>query len=314
MIDAGPVEWTVFWVALAVMLVADLVSGRDGARAADLRRAALWSGVWIGLALLFGVWVALRFGGEAGLTYLTAYTLEKSLSVDNLFVFALIFAQTGIPPALQQRALFWGIASALLMRAVLVGAGIYLLALFHWVIYVFAAFLVFTAVRMLRGEEKQRKRIEAACSVCTSWVARFIPMTPTLEGGRFLVRKDGRLTATPLLVALVLIEAADLAFAVDSIPAVLAVTRDPYLVYTSNVFALLGLRSLYFLLAGAMRGLRFLRAGLAVMLLFVAAKMILAEVIEISPGVSLAVIALIFTAAIVASRVFPEPALRSSAR
>ena len=286
------------------MLLVDFVTARGG-RTQTLRSAALWSSAWIGLGVGFGAWLWLRFGAEAGLTYLTAYTLEKSLSVDNLFVFALIFSQTGIAPPLQHRALFWGIAGALVMRAVMIGAGVYLLARFHWVIYPFAALLVFAALRMLRGEEKERKLAEATCALCSSWVARFIPISTVAEGSRFLVRKQGRLMATPLLVALVAIEATDLLFAVDSIPAVLAVTRDPFLVYTSNVFALLGLRSLYFVLAGVMQGLRFLRVGLAVMLLFAAAKMLLAGVIDIPPGVSLALVAGIFTVAIAASRLFP---------
>jgi tellurite resistance protein TerC len=307
MIAAGPVEWAVFWIAVVLVLVIDLALAHLDERAPTLRNAALWSGIWIGLGLLFGAWVAMRFGGDAGLAYLTAYALEKSLSVDNLFIFLLIFSQTGIPPALQRRALFWGIASALIMRAVLIGLGIYLLAQFHWVIYVFAAFLVFAAIRMLWSEERQRQFIESNCALCTGWVARVFPITPVAEGKRFLVRKGGRLTATPLLVALVMIEGADLVFALDSIPAVFAVTREPYLVYTSNVFALLGLRSLYFLLAGAMRRLRFLRIGLAVMLLFVAAKMLLAEAVEIPPAVSLAVVACIFVVSIVASRLLPGP-------
>jgi tellurite resistance protein TerC len=301
MIAAGSAEWAVFWGLVVVVLLVDLAVARTQA----VRGAALWSAAWIGLGLGFGAWVWLRFGGEAGLLYLTAYTLEKSLSVDNLFVFALIFQQTGIAPALQRRALFWGIAGALIMRAVMIGAGVYLLARFHWLIYPFAALLGYAAWRMLRGEEAERALAEATCALCSSWVGRLVPIHLTGEGGRFLVRKDGRLMATPLLVALIAIEATDLVFAVDSIPAVLAVTRDPFLVYTSNVFALLGLRSLYFVLAGVMRGLRFLRLGLAIMLLFAAAKMLLGGVLEIPPGVSLGVIAGILLAAIAASRLFP---------
>ncbi len=253
MVAAGPAEWAVFWTAVAVVLIVDIAVARAGGRTQTVRGAAVWSAAWIGLGLAFGAWVAVRFGGEAGLTYLTAYTLEKSLSVDNLFVFVLIFAQTGIPPALQHRALFWGIVGALIMRAVLIALGLYLLEQFHWVIYAFAALLVYAAVRTLRGDERQRKLVEASCSLCTSWIARFIPIAPVGKGARFLVREDGQLKATPLLVALVVIETSDLVFAIDSIPAVFAVTRDPFLVYTSNVFALLGLRSLYFVLAGAIR-------------------------------------------------------------
>ena len=298
---AGAADWAVFWGLVALVLVVDLAFARTHA----LRGAAIWSAAWIGLGLGFGAWVWLRFGGEAGLAYLTAYTLEKSLSIDNLFVFALIFQQTGIPPPLQRRALFWGIAGALLMRAVMIGAGVYLLARFHWLIYPFAVLLVYAAVRMLRGEEQQVRLAEATCALCSSWVGRVVPIHRAQEGSRFLVRKEGRLMATPLLVALIAIEATDLVFAVDSIPAVLAVTRDPFLVYTSNVFALLGLRSLYFVLAGVMRELRFLRPGLAVMLLFAAAKMVLGGLVEISPAVSLAVVGGILLLSVVASRLFP---------
>jgi tellurite resistance protein TerC len=304
MIDAGAAEWAVFWIAVVAALAGDAIAGRGVGT--SVRRAALWSGLWIVLSLLFGVWVTLRFGADAGLTYLTAYALEKSLSVDNLFLFALVFSQTGIPPALQHRALFWGVAGALLMRALLIAAGVWLLALFHWMTYAFAALLVLAALRMLFGAEKERKFVVATCAVCTSWLARFIPITPVLEGSRFLVRRDGRLVATPLLVALGLIESADLVFALDSIPAVFAVTTDPYLVYTSNVFALLGLRALYFVLAGAIRSLRFLRTGLAVMLLLIAAKMLAAGWIEVPPAATLAAIAIIFGLSILASRLFPE--------
>jgi tellurite resistance protein TerC len=301
---AGPLEWSVFWSAVVALLGVDFFAARRG-RVESVRTAAKWSTAWIALALAFGAWLWLRYGSDVGLAYLTAYTMEKSLSVDNLFVFTVLFAHTGIPPGLQRRALFWGVAGALAMRAVMIGLGVYLLAKFHWVIYPFAGLLAYSAVRMLRGEAPDREIAEATCSLCTSWVARFVPITPVLHGKRFLIRQNGRLTATPLLVALVALETADLVFAVDSIPAVLAVTRDPFLVYTSNVLALLGLRSLYFLLAGVIQGLRFLRVGLAVMLLFAAAKMLLSGVIEIPPGLSLALVAGIFLLAVVASRIFP---------
>ena len=305
MTTAGLVEWTVFWTVVGVALVADIVVARRGGRTPTTRNAALWSAAWIGLGLAFGACVALRLGADAGITYLTAYLLEKSLSVDNLFLFVLIFTQTGIPARLQHRALFWGIVGALIMRAILIALGIYLLERFHWIIYLFAGFLLFAAWRMLWGKEEEIKRIEASCALCTSWIGRFIPIMPVTTGNGFLIRKGGRLMATPLLVALIVIETTDLIFALDSIPAVFAVTRDPFLVYTSNVFALLGLRSLYFVLAGAIRDLRFLRTGLGIMLLFVAAKMLLGDLVEIPPVVSLAVVVFIFGVAIVASRVFP---------
>jgi tellurite resistance protein TerC len=310
---AGPLEWTVFWTLVGVVFVVDAVLARRGGREPTLRAAALWSAVWIGLGLLFGVGLAVRFGIDVGLTYLTAYTLEKSLSVDNLFLFILVFSQTGIPKPLQHRALFWGIAGALIMRAVLIGVGVFLLQRFQWVIYSFAALLLWAAARMLWGEETERRAVEASCALCTSWIARFFPITPVMVGSQFFVRSAGRWTATPLLVALVAIESVDVVLALDSIPAVFAVTRDPFLVYTSNVFALFGLRSLYFLLAGSISRLRFLRPGLAVMLLFVAAKMLLGEALEISPAVSLSVIGCIFAVAIAASKLIPDRAMQRSA-
>jgi tellurite resistance protein TerC len=286
---------------VAAALAVDLAVSRT----VTLRSAALWSAIWIGLGLLFGAWIALRLGSDAGITYLTAYVLEKSLSVDNLFVFILVFSLTGITPDLQRRALFWGIVGALIMRAALIVLGVELLERFHWAVYPLALLLAYAAVRMLRGEETQNRLAEQSCSLCTSWVARFIPIIPTLQGRRFFVRRDGRLMATPLLVALATIEATDLLFAIDSIPAVFAVTRDPFLVYTSNVFALLGLRSLYFLVAGAIRELRFLRVGLAVMLLLAAAKLVLGDTLEIPSLASLAIITGLLTASIVASLLFP---------
>lgn len=310
-------DWAIFWVVVAAALAVDLAI----AKKSTTRGAALWSAVWIGLGLAFGAFIWLRQGSEAGITYLTAYLLEKSLSVDNLFVFILIFSVTGIPAALQHRALFWGIVGALAMRAVLIGAGVELLQRFHWAVYPLAGLLAYAAVRMITGVEAQARYVEKGCAVCTSWVARIVPIEPRLQGSRFLVRRGGQLMATPLLVALAMIESTDLVFAVDSIPAVLAVTRDPFLVYTSNVFALLGLRSLYFLVSDAIRTLRFLRPGLALMLLLAAAKLIVGDAIHVPPLVSLAAIVVIFSVAIGASLIFPakeqplpKPAKRCSHR
>ena len=267
------------------------------------RRAALWSAVWLGLGLGFGAWIAHARGGEAAVIYLTAYFLEMSLSIDNLFIFILIFSLTGIPAGLQQRALFWGIFGAIAMRAVMILAGVELLERFHWMVYPLAGLLVYAAYRMLRGEEQ--RFVEKRCALCESWLARFVPIEPRLHGSRFVVRVNGRLMATTLLVALTVIETTDLVFAIDSIPAVFAVTRDPFLVYTSNIFALLGLRSLYFLLAGVIRELRFLKAGLAVMLLLAASKLALGEVLHVPPLVSLAAILVILTVSVAASLLFP---------
>jgi TerC family integral membrane protein len=204
--------------------------------------------------------------------------------------------------------LFWGIAGALAMRAGLIAVGVELLERLHWAIYPLAALLAYAAYRMLRGEERQTQLVEKGCALCTSWLARVMPIHPQLEGARFLVRKHGRWMATPMLVALAVIETTDLVFAVDSIPAVFAVTRDPFLVYSSNIFALLGLRSLYFLLAGVIRKLRFLRIGLALMLLLAAAKLALGSVVHVPPLVSLAAIVVIFSVSIAASLLFPGKA------
>jgi tellurite resistance protein TerC len=295
-------DWIVFWALIVIALAVDFAVSRNKSGA---RRAGLWSAIWIGLGVGFGGFIALRHGGDAGITYLTAYLLEKSLSVDNLFVFILIFSLTGIPAALQPRVLFWGIAGALAMRAGLIAVGVELLERLHWAIYPLAALLAYAAYRMLRGEERQTQLVEKGCALCTSWLARVMPIHPQLEGKRFLVRKDGRWMATPMLVALAVIESSDLVFAVDSIPAVFAVTRDPFLVYTSNIFALLGLRSLYFLLAGVIRKLRFLRIGLAVMLLLAATKLLVGDVVQVPPLASLAAIVLIFGVSIAASLLFP---------
>ena len=268
-------------------------------------RAALWSAFWIGLGLAFAAWIGFSRGNEAGITWLTAYLLEMSLSVDNLFVFILIFSLTGVPMELQSRALFWGIVGAIAMRAVMILAGIELLERFHWAVYPLAALLAYAAYRMLLGEEQQERFAAQQCALCETWLARVIPIEPRLHGSRFVVRINGRLMATPLLVALSVIETTDLLFAVDSIPAVFAVTRDPFLVYTSNIFALLGLRSLYFLLAGVIRRLRFLRVGLAAMLLLAAAKLAIGDLYHVPPLASLAAIVLIFSVSIAASLLFP---------
>ena len=287
-------------VIAAALAVDFLVARKSGSR-----RAGLWSAIWIGLGLAFGAFVAMRHGVDAGITYVTAYLLEESLSVDNLFVFILIFSLTGIPPDLQPRVLFWGIFGALVMRATLIAVGVQVLEHVHWAIYPLAALLAYAAYRMLRGGEQQAQRIEKGCVLCSSWLARLMPIHPELEGRKFVVRRDGRWMATPMLVALAVIETTDLVFAVDSIPAVFAVTRDPFIVYSSNIFALLGLRSLYFLLAGVIRELRFLRFGLAVMLLLAAAKLAVGDLYHVPPLASLAAIVVIFSVAIGASLLFP---------
>jgi tellurite resistance protein TerC len=297
-------HWAVFGAVVGAMLMVDIVVS-SRLRRSGLRTAALWSMGWTGLGLLFGVWLGFQFGRDVGVTYLAAYLLEESLSIDNLFVFALVFSQLQIPPARQRRVLFWGILTALLFRALMIGVGVYLIQRFQWVIYPFAVLLLFAAVRLIFGEEKERKLVVESCAVCSTWIARFIPVTGVIHGDRFFVREAGRRVATPLFIALVVIETTDIVFALDSIPAVLGITRDPYLVYTSNVFAMVGLRSLYFVLASLIERFRYLRLGLAVILAFVAAKMLLEEWLHVSATMSLAVIASILGAAMLASLIIP---------
>ena len=296
--------WALFASLVLAMLALDLGifrTARRGPKAVTFRSAAVWSAAWIGLGLGFGLIVLVMYGSGPALAYLTAYLLEKSLSVDNVFVFVLIFSELQIPLDQQRRVLYWGIFGALITRGLLIGAGIYLLERFHWVIYPFAVLIILAAVRVLWGREKERQLVVAACAVCGSWVSRIIPITPVLQGGRFWLREQGRLVATPLFVALVVIETTDVVFALDSIPAVFSVTRSPFLVYTSNIFAMLGLRSLYFLLARAVDRFRYLNFALATILAFVGGKMLLSEVVEVPTWTSLAVIAVALAVAITAS-------------
>jgi tellurite resistance protein TerC len=284
-----------------------------GVRAATLRSAA-----WVGLALLFGVAVIAFRGMNAGVAFFTAYFLEESLSIDNIFVFVLIFSQLQIPAAQQRSVLLWGVLGALLARGALIAAGLFALNRFHWIVYPFAAFIIFAAIRLVWGQRKERELVVAACSVCSTWVARLIPITPQFVGHRFIVRQAGKLVATPLFVALVIIETTDVIFALDSVPAVLAVTRDPFLVYTSNIFAMLGLRSLYFVLADAVQRFRYLRIGLAVILVFFGARLLLSDVVEVPNHVSLAVIVVALSLSVLASIQWPDrgprgPRIRAAA-
>ena len=281
------------------MLVLDLFVLHRRARAVSLREACAWSAVWIAAGLGFGGLVWAWAGGGAAQAYLAGYLIEKSLSVDNIFLFAAIFAAFAIPDRYQHRVLMYGIAGALVMRGAFIAAGITLLETIHPVIYLFGAVLVFAAVSMLRGGGHAAPSPES--SRVLRLLRRVLPVSDRIVGQRFVVRSGRRLVATPLLVALVVVEFTDVIFAVDSIPAVLAVTTDPFVVYTSNVFALLGMRALYFLLAGAAARLRYLRPGLAVILLAVAAKLLLADVVEFPAWSAPAFITLVLTVVGVAS-------------
>lgn len=293
-----PGLWIGFTAFVLAMLALDLGVFHRDAHEVGFREALAWSALWIGLALGFGAWIWARFGADRGVEFLTGYLIEKSLSVDNVFVFVIIFSSFAIPKAYQHRILFWGILGALVMRAAFIAAGAAILERFHWVLYVFGAFLVLTGLRLLfRGDAE----VDPARNPLLRIFRRLMPTVSEHHGSRFTVFKDGRRHATPLLVALVAIEATDLVFAVDSIPAIFAVTSDPFIVYTSNVFAILGLRSLYFLLAGAVTRFRYLKIGLGLVLVFVGAKLLLLGVYKVPTAVSLGAVALILGGSIAAS-------------
>jgi len=301
--------WGAFLAFVAAMLALDLFVLHRRAHEVSLREAAAWSAVWIVVGLGFGglVWAWAGSGGAQA--YLAGYLIEKSLSVDNIFLFAAIFSALAIPARYQHRVLMFGIIGALVMRAGFIAAGIGLLDAIHPVIYVFGAILLVAAASMLRGDSHAAPREPRVLRV----LRRVLPVGDRLHGQRFLVRDGGGLIATPLLVALVVVETADVIFAVDSIPAVLAVTTDPFIVYTSNVFALLGMRALYFLLAGAAGRIRYLRPGLAVILAAVAVKLLLADVWELPAWSAPAFIAVVLSVVAVASVLSGRRAAAASA-
>ena len=294
--------WAVFLAFVVAMLILDLFVLHRRAHEVSLREAAVWSAVWIVVGLAFSglVWAWAGSGGAQA--YLASYLIERSLSVDNIFVFAAIFAALAIPARYQHRVLMLGIIGALLMRAAFIAAGIGLIEAIHPVIYVFGAILLVAAAGMLRGDSHAAPREPRVLRV----LRRVLPVDTRLHGQRFVVRDAGRLLATPLLVALLVVETADVIFAVDSIPAVLAVTTDPFIVYTSNVFALLGMRALYFLLAGAQDRVRYLRPALAVILAAVAVKLLLADVWELpawsAPAFIIAVLSVVAVASVLGNR------------
>jgi tellurite resistance protein TerC len=290
--------WAAFLVGVTVVLLLDLLVFHRTAHVISMREAAITSAGWValGLAFDFVVWAAL--GGEAAGQYLTGYVIEKSLSVDNVFVWAVIFGYFAIPNAFQHRVLFWGIFGALVMRAIFILAGVALLERLEWLLFVFGGFLLFTAWRVGHHEPGE---IHPERNPLLNLMRRFVPVSSTYDGQRLTTRIDGRWLATPLLVALVLIEATDVVFAVDSVPAVLAISRDPFVVLSSNAFAILGLRALYFLLAGARDRLVYLNVGLAVILGYVGIKMIVSQWYHIPVLVSLGVIAVVLTITVIAS-------------
>jgi len=303
--------WVGFNVFVLVMLALDLGVFHRKAHVVSLKESMAWTAVWIVLALLFngGIWHS--YGSQKALQFFTGYLIEKSLSVDNVFVFALLFSYFAVPAKYQHKVLFWGILGALIMRAAMIGAGAALIARFTWVIYLFGAFLILTGIKMILKREEE---IHPERNPVVRWFKKLVPVTNNYREDHFFVRESGRVWATPLFVVLLLVEVSDLIFAVDSIPAIFAVTTDPFIVYTSNVFAILGLRSLYFALAGVMDKFHYLKIGLGVVLAFVGVKMLLAHTAWKIPTVlSLGVVVGILAVSVVVSLLRPKKVLLPAA-
>ena len=295
--------FTAFSVAVGLMLYIDLFLVNRKAHVITIKSALIWSAIWIGAALLFNVFVYYQMGTEKALMYLTAYVVEKSLSVDNLFVFLVVFGYFGIHPMYQPRVLRWGILGAILMRAILIVIGVELVHAFKWMLYVFGTILIITAFRLIKGIEEE---VDPSKNVALKFVSRHLPVSPELHGEKFLVRIKGVLYATPLLATLIVIESTDLVFALDSIPAVLGISQDLFIVYTSNIFAILGLRALYFALAGVMQLFHYLKYALAIILGFIGVKMLIHDFLKIPIGIALGVVFGLLVFAILGSLIFPK--------
>lgn len=297
------VLWGGFNFFIVLMLGLDLLVFNRQAHDVKLKEALIWSGIWVTLALLFNVGIYIFQGRQPALEFLTGYLIEKSLSIDNIFVFILVFSFFQVPAKYQHKVLFWGIFGALLMRAVFIFGGLSLMKHFHGIIYIFGAFLIFTGIKLALDKEKD---IHPEKNVVLRIFRRMMPITQTFRDGKFFVREQGRSFATPLFIVLLVIETTDLIFAVDSIPAILAVTRDPFIVYSSNVFAILGLRALYFALAGTIHLFHYLHYGLAAILVFVGVKMLMTDIYKIPIGVSLVVILAVLLFSMAASLIWPK--------
>lgn len=296
--------WIGFNLFVLAMLALDLGVFHRKTHVVSLKESLTWTGVWIALALVFNAGIYHYMGPQKALEFFTGYVIEKSLSVDNVFVFALLFSYFAVPPLYQHKVLFWGILGALVMRAGMIFLGATLIANFTWVIYLFGAFLIVTGIKMI---VKRDAVADPGSNPLIRWFKKLMPVSNSFHGDRFFVKENGVRTATPLFLVLLLVEFSDLIFAVDSIPAIFAVTQDPFIVYTSNVFAILGLRSLYFALAGIMDKFHYLKVGLGVVLSFVGVKMLLSHTVwKIDTIVSLGVIVSILAASVVASLLWPK--------
>ncbi|MGQ0794045.1 MAG: TerC family protein [Deltaproteobacteria bacterium] len=295
--------WVGFNLFVVAMLVLDLGVFNRKSHTIEVKEALVWSGVWVGLALIFNVIVYFWKGPELALQFLAGYLIEESLSVDNLFVFLLIFSYFRVPPIYQHKVLFWGIIGAIVMRAIFIFAGISLIERFHWIIYLFGAFLIFSGIKLALEKDKV---LQPEKNPLLKLFRRLMPVTDDYVDGKFLIKQGGKYVATPLLVVLVVVETTDVMFALDSIPAILAITTDPFIVYTSNIFAIMGLRSIYFALAGIMKLFHYLHYGLSFILVFVGIKMILASYVKIPVEIALGVIAGTLAISVIASIMYPK--------
>lgn len=290
--------WVIFNAFVLLMLALDLGVFHKKLHVVSVKEALIWSGIWIFLSFCFNGFIYFTFGETKALEYFTGYVIEKALSVDNIFVFVLIFSFFKVPAIYQHKVLFWGIIGALIMRVIFIFAGVALLEKFHWTIYVFGAILIYTGIKMLLDREK---KIEPEKNPVIKFFKKIIPTTNEFHEDKFFIKRQNKNYATPLFVVLIMIEITDLIFAVDSIPAILAVTKDHFIVYTSNVFAILGLRSLYFALADIIERFKYLAVGLAIILVFVGVKMVIIDIYKIPIHYSLIVILFILSISIVIS-------------
>jgi tellurite resistance protein TerC len=297
-----PLAWTCFGGLVLAMLLLDLGVFHKRAHAVSIKESAIWSGVWVSLSLFFNWGLYMRFGFDRALEFTTGYLIEKALALDNIFVFVVIFAAFRVPTKYQHRVLFWGVFGAFALRALFIFAGGELLQHFHWAMYVFGAILLITGLRLLFQKESAHAPEK---SPLTRALGRWFSVTPDIEGHKFMVRRDGKLRATPLLLALISVELADVLFALDSIPAVFAVTSDPFIVFSSNIFAIMGLRSLYFLLANVIGKFVYLKYGLSIVLIFIGTKMAIVDIYDVPILISLGVIVGVVGASIVISLAFP---------
>ena len=295
--------WILFNLFILLMLALDLGVFQRKTHIISVKEALIWSAVWIILSLFFNLFIYFDMGEQKAIEYFTGYLIERSLSIDNIFVFVLLFSYFKVPPEYQHKVLFWGVIGALILRASLIAVGVVLIHQFSWIIYIFGGFLVFTGFKMAMQNDAH---IDPEKNIIIRLYKKFFPVTTEYDNGNFFVTKKNRKYATPLFVVLIATEFTDLVFAFDSIPAIFAITSDPFIIYTSNIFAILGLRAMYFALAGVMDKFHYLKIGLSMILIFIGFKMLIVDIYKIPIGYSLGVIAIILTASVVLSLARPK--------